>query len=98
MRRKRQKSILQGKTRRNYEQGSGGRMAEVDAEEADDGGLFGISLDSSDESSTETQESEKKLPRDFQSEEDFQTVKTTYRPKVEIGEVCFLSSPLLLTR
>jgi len=40
----------------NYEQESGGRMSEAEAE---NGGLFSISLDS-DESSTETQETENK--------------------------------------
>jgi len=49
----------------------------------DENGLFNIEIDSSSESAPEIE----KVPRDFQSEEDFQIVKNTYQPKVETGEV-----------
>jgi hypothetical protein len=49
----------------------------------DDGGLFNIELSSSDESSDLP-----KTPRDYQSEADFQKVKSEWTPKVEKGEVC----------
>lgn len=52
-------------------------------EEDDDGGLFNIEVGSADESANEKE----KVPRDFQSEEDFQRQKAAWRPKVETGEV-----------
>ena len=51
--------------------------------EDDNGGLLNIEL-SSDESVTETA----KVPRDFQSEEDFQRQRREWKVKVETGEVC----------
>lgn len=48
--------------------------------EGDESGLFNIEVDSSDESSAE-------VPRDFQSEENFQAVKREWRGKIETGEV-----------
>ena len=49
----------------------------------ENGGLFNIEVSSSDESVEGTQ----KLPRDFQSEEDFRKVKETWKPKIEVEEV-----------
>ena len=48
----------------------------------DDSGLFNIDVDSS-----ASEPEPEKVPRDFQSEEDFQAVKAQWRPKVETGEV-----------
>lgn len=59
--------------------------------EDENGGLFNMEFSSADESSTEP---EKKVPRDFQSEEDFQRQLREWRPKVERGEVCFPLHPL----
>ena len=53
--------------------------------EDEDGGLFNIEV-SSDESVNEVE----KVPRDFQSEEDFQRQRREWKPKVERGEVCIL--------
>lgn len=54
------------------------------------GGLFNIDISSSsaDEDATAAGEAAEKTPRDFQSEEDFQTQLREWRPKVERGEVC----------
>lgn len=49
----------------------------------EDGGLFNIDV-SSDESTKESD----KLPRDFQSEEDFQRQRAEWKPRIEVGEVC----------
>ncbi|KAH6674489.1 hypothetical protein B0J14DRAFT_42375 [Halenospora varia] len=49
----------------------------------ENGGLFNIEVSSSDESVEGTQ----KLPRDFQSEEDFRKVKETWKPKIEVEEL-----------
>jgi len=54
-------------------------------DEDDSGGLFAIEVSSEDEAT----KSAPKIPRDFQSEEDFQRIKDTYKPKIETGEVCF---------
>lgn len=51
--------------------------------EDEDGGLFNIEV-SSDESVNESE----KVPRDFQSEEDFQKQRREWKVKVEKGEVC----------
>jgi hypothetical protein len=51
--------------------------------EDEDGGLFNIEVSSADESANESE----KIPRDFQSEEDFQRQRAAWRPKVETGEV-----------
>lgn len=48
----------------------------------DDGGLFNIEVSSADESAVEP-----KVPRDHQSESEFQKQKRQWRPKVEKGEV-----------
>ncbi|RDL38069.1 Uncharacterized protein BP5553_05502 [Venustampulla echinocandica] len=48
----------------------------------EDGGLFNIHISSSDESADESP----KVPRDFQSEKDFQQQKAAWRPKIEPGE------------
>ena len=58
--------------------------------EDESGGLFNIEVD--EESGKDVDETEKvKVPRDFQSEEDFERQKREWRPKCEVGEVCFLS-------
>jgi len=46
--------------------------------EDEDGGLFNIEVSSENE----------KVPRDFQSEEDFQRQRREWKVKVEKGEVC----------
>ena len=51
--------------------------------EDEDGGLFNIEV-SSDESVNESV----KVPRDFQSEEDFQRQRKEWKVKTEKGEVC----------
>lgn len=56
--------------------------------------LFNIHV-SSDESANE--DTRTKVPRDFQSEADFQAVLRSYRPKVEIGEVCRCFRDLLIS-
>ena len=48
----------------------------------ENGGLFNIEVSSGDEAVKD-----EKVPRDFQSEEDFQGVKTEWKPNIEIGEV-----------
>ncbi|KAF8862413.1 hypothetical protein BDZ45DRAFT_617207 [Acephala macrosclerotiorum] len=53
--------------------------------EDESGGLFNIEVGSDEE--REAKAREEKVPRDFQSEEDFQKVVKTWRPKVEIGEI-----------
>jgi hypothetical protein len=47
------------------------------------GGLFNIEVSSEDETGTESE----KVPRDFQSEEDFQRQRAEWKPKIEVGEV-----------
>jgi hypothetical protein len=47
------------------------------------GGLFNIEVSSDDEAETESE----KVPRDFQSEEDFQRQRAEWKPKIEVGEV-----------
>lgn len=59
--------------------------AEREMAEDDDGGLFGIDLDSSGEESES--KAQDKVPRDFQSEDDFLLIKDTYMAKIELGEV-----------
>jgi hypothetical protein len=51
--------------------------------EDDSGGLFNIEVDSPEESVNEPV----KVPRDFQSEEDFQRQRKDWKPKTEGGEV-----------
>ncbi len=50
----------------------------------EDNDLFAIDI-SSDESATESTKT--KVPRDFQSEADFQATLAAYRPNVQDGEV-----------
>ncbi|KAH7356634.1 hypothetical protein BKA65DRAFT_495105 [Rhexocercosporidium sp. MPI-PUGE-AT-0058] len=54
-------------------------------EDDENGGLFNIEFDSEDEKAAAEQE--KKVPRDYQSEEDFQRQAREWRPKVERGEI-----------
>ncbi|KAH8786102.1 hypothetical protein BGZ57DRAFT_788830 [Hyaloscypha finlandica] len=51
--------------------------------EDDDGGLFNIEVSSGNEAGNESE----KVPRDFQSEEDFQRQRAEWKPKVEAGEL-----------
>jgi len=55
----------------------------------ENGGLFNIQPDSEDEE--EMKKKEEKVPRDFQSEEDFQRQRESYKPKIEVGDVSFSS-------
>jgi len=54
-------------------------------DEDENGGLFNIQPDSENEE--EVKKREDKVPRDFQSEEDFQSQRRDFRPKVEIGDL-----------
>ena len=61
------------------------------AEEGDDGGFLAMDLGSSDsEAGTEP---EVKVPRDFQSLEDYEAQKASWNPTVEKGEVRY--SPMI---
>lgn len=51
--------------------------------EDESGGLFSIEVDDLEESVDKS----KKVPRDFQSEEDFQRQTRQWKPKSEVGEV-----------
>ncbi|KAE9377873.1 hypothetical protein N431DRAFT_399025 [Stipitochalara longipes BDJ] len=51
--------------------------------EDEDGGLFNIEISSEDEAADESE----KVPRDFQSEKDFQRQKAEWKPKIEVGEL-----------
>ncbi|KAK1980274.1 hypothetical protein LZ30DRAFT_723831 [Colletotrichum cereale] len=55
----------------------------------EDGGLFSIAIDDSDEEGliSEAAAKAKERPRDWQSEEDFQELKATYRVNVQNGDV-----------
>ena len=53
--------------------------------EDEDGGLFNIEV-----SSDESVHGSEKIPRDFQSEEDFQRQRNAWKPKVEKGEASIL--------
>ncbi|CZR59723.1 uncharacterized protein PAC_09617 [Phialocephala subalpina] len=53
--------------------------------EDESGGLFNIEVGSDEE--REAIAREERVPRDFQSEENFQQVLKTWRPKVETGEI-----------
>lgn len=50
------------------------------------GGLFNIDVDL-DDSDVAVKEEVVKVPRDFQSEEDFQKQRREWKPKIEVGEV-----------
>lgn len=63
------------------------------SEEDENGGLFNIDVSSDEEA---RKEKERKVPRDFQSEEDFQRQLKEWKPKVERGEVCAVSMFTLL--
>jgi len=54
--------------------------------EDEDGGLFNIEVSSDDGAIDESE----KVPRDFQSEKDFQKQRREWKPKIEAGEVCSL--------
>jgi hypothetical protein len=58
--------------------------------EDENGGLFNIEV-----SSEEEVDESGKVPRDFQSEEDFQRQRAQYKPKVEVGEVGLAPSQYL---
>lgn len=64
--------------------------------EDESGGLFNIEFDSEDEKAAAEQEN--KVPRDFQSEEDFQEQVREWAPKVETGEVCTCRTAFPLQR
>ncbi len=51
--------------------------------EDEGGGLFNIEVCSEDEGPNESE----KVPRDFQSEEDFQWQRAEWKPKIEVPEV-----------
>jgi len=51
--------------------------------EDENGGLFNIEVSSSDEGTNDSQ----KVPRDYQSEEDFQRQRSEWKPPVETGEI-----------
>ncbi|KAK1566283.1 uncharacterized protein LY79DRAFT_572362 [Colletotrichum navitas] len=55
----------------------------------EDGGLFSIAIDDSDVEGlvSEAAAKAKEKPRDWQSEEDFQELKATYRANVQNGEI-----------
>lgn len=53
--------------------------------EDEDSGLFNIEVSSSNESVNESE----KVPRDFQSEQDFQRQRAEWKPKNEVGEVLY---------
>ncbi|TVY16257.1 hypothetical protein LARI1_G006372 [Lachnellula arida] len=55
----------------------------MEDDDEEDGGLFNIEVSSADESANESV----KVPRDFQSEEDFQRQRAAWRPKIESGEL-----------
>lgn len=63
--------------------------------EDESGGLFNIEVGSDEE--REAIAREERVPRDFQSEENFQQVLKTWRPKVETGEVYSIFLLLLLS-
>jgi hypothetical protein len=63
-------------------------------DEQENGGLFNISLDSDSDLERSTSTTEPKVPRDFQSEENFNQQLKAWRPKVEIGEVDSSFPPL----
>jgi len=52
-------------------------------EEEEESGLFNITLE------PEETVDEQRLPRDHQSEEDFQDIKLRWEPRSETGEVCY---------
>lgn len=61
----------------------------------EDEGLFSIAIDDLDEEGliSETAAKAKERPRDWQTEEEFQDLKATYRAKLQNGDVsqfCFL--------
>jgi hypothetical protein len=62
-----------------------GEKVTMDVDES--GGLFGIELGSEDESQVKDKD---KVPRDFQSEKNFQIQRNEYKPRIEIGNVSYL--------
>lgn len=61
------------------------------AEDGDDGGFLAMDLGSSDSESGAAPEV--KVPRDFQSQEDYEAQKASWKPTVDDGEVRYYSSP-----
>ncbi|TVY55610.1 hypothetical protein LCER1_G003212 [Lachnellula cervina] len=61
----------------------------------EDGGLFNIQVSSADESANESVKVQ--VPRDFQSEEDFQRQRAAWRPNIESGEVLYLFFPITIS-
>lgn len=60
------------------------------AEDGDDGGFLAMDLGSSDSESGAAPEV--KVPRDFQSQEDYEAQKASWKPTVDNGEVRYYSS------
>jgi hypothetical protein len=65
------------------------------AEEGDDGGFLAMDLGSSDSEAGAAPE--KKVPRDFQSLEDYEAQKASWKPTVDNGEVRYFSYPAFLS-
>lgn len=55
------------------------------ADDGEDGGFLAMDLNSSDSESGDPPET--KLPRDYQSQEDYEAQKASWKPTVEKGEV-----------
>ena len=57
----------------------------------EENGFLCLGLDSEEE---EGAEAEVKVPRDYQSQEDYERQKNEWKPKVERGEVCHSHSEI----
>jgi len=55
------------------------------ADDEDDGGFLAMDLGSSD--IEEAEEPKAKVPRDYQSQEDYEAQKKSWKPTIETGEV-----------
>ncbi|KAF6833931.1 hypothetical protein CPLU01_05226 [Colletotrichum plurivorum] len=55
----------------------------------EDGGLFNIAIDSSDDEGLASEAADKEIgrPRDYQAEEEFQELRATYRAKEQNGDI-----------
>lgn len=64
----------------------------------EDGGLFIIAIDDSDDEGLISEEAAKakERPRDWQSEEEFQELRATYRVNVQDGDVSYFLFPLAI--
>lgn len=60
------------------------------ADDLDDGGFLAMDLGSSDSESGAAPEV--KVPRDFQSQEDYEAQKASWKPTVDDGRVSYYSS------